>query len=184
MQGDIEMRQPDGLSLTRRKHADIGRQCELAGDLAFGVVIAMEQEDGDLGVRQPAHLLHEEESGLVVTPIAVIEVAGDDHEVDFVLGRLTDEVLERGARRGANSFGCRALLSGESLQRAVEMDVASVDKAKRFQGGASSIQRPAAKMTTPSVCCQYPQNRKSKCAYYSQLFVALTMERDGGKQRT
>ncbi len=130
MQGDVEMRQPEGLSLARRKHADIGRQCELAGDLAFGVVIAVKQEDGDLGLRQPAHLLHEEESGLVVAPIAVVEVAGDDDEIDLVLDRLTDEVLERGARGGANPFGCRALLPGQPLQGAVEMDVAGMDEAK------------------------------------------------------
>ena len=94
------------------KHADIGRQGQLAGDLAFGIVIAVEQEDGNVGLRQPAHLLHEEESGLVVAPIAVIEIAGDDDEIDLVLDRLTDEAVERRARCGANPFGRGALLSG------------------------------------------------------------------------
>ncbi len=130
MQGDVEMWQPEGLSLACWKHADIGGQCELAGDLAFGVVIAVKQKDGDLCLRQPAHLLHEEESGLVIAPIAVIEVSSDDDEIDLVLDRLIDEVLERGARGGANPFGRSALLSGQSLKGAVEMGLAGMDEAK------------------------------------------------------
>jgi hypothetical protein len=64
VQDHIELLQPERLGLARRKHADIGWQSELARDLAFCVVIAVEQEDRDVGLRQPAHLLHEEEAGL------------------------------------------------------------------------------------------------------------------------
>jgi hypothetical protein len=48
-------------------------------------MIAEEQEDQDSGPREPAHLLHEKEAGLIVAPIAVIKVAGDDNEA-----RVTD----------------------------------------------------------------------------------------------
>ena len=88
VQRDIQMRQAEGLGLARRKHADIGRQRELAGDLAFGIVIAVKKEDGNSDLRQPAHLLDEEEAGLVVAPITIIEIAGDDDEIDLVFDRL------------------------------------------------------------------------------------------------
>ena len=104
-------------------------------------MIAIEQEDGDIGLRQPAHLLHEEKAGLIVAPVAVIEVAGDDNEVDLVLDRLADEIIEGGAGRGANAFGRGALLPGKSLQGAVEMDIAGMDEAKRPQGRTPLVQR-------------------------------------------
>jgi hypothetical protein len=43
-------------------------------------MIAVEQEDRDSGLREPAHLFHEKEARLVVAPIAVIEVTSDDDE--------------------------------------------------------------------------------------------------------
>src|SRR3954468_2345340 len=130
------MLQPVGFGLARRKHADISRQRESAGNLAFCVVIAMEEEDWNIGMRQPAHLLHEEKSGLIIAPIAVIEVAGDYDEIDLVLDCLGNKIVERHARCGANPFGCRALLPGKPLQGAVEMDVASMNEAKCLQNNA------------------------------------------------
>ena len=75
----------------------------------------------------------EEQAGLIVAPIAVIEIARDDDEGDLLFDRLADEVVERCARRGADPFGGGALLSGKSLERTVEMNVAGVNEAKRFQ---------------------------------------------------
>jgi hypothetical protein len=43
-------------------------------------MIAIEQEDRDSGLREPAYLFHEKETGLIVAPIAVIEVASNDDE--------------------------------------------------------------------------------------------------------
>ena len=57
-------------------------------------MIAVEQEDRNLGLREPAHLANEEETGLVVAPVAVIEIAGDDDEGDLIFDRLADEIVE------------------------------------------------------------------------------------------
>lgn len=114
---DIEMWQPEGLGFARRKHADVGRQSQPACDLIFRVVIAIKEEDGDIGVRQPTHLLHKEKAGLIVAPIAVIEVAGDNDEIDLLLDRLADEIVEGHTRCCADPFGSRALLPGNTAHR-------------------------------------------------------------------
>jgi hypothetical protein len=65
-------------------------------------------------------LRDEKQSGLVIAPITVIEVASDDHECDLFFNRLADEVIERCARYGPDTFSGRALLPGKSLERTIE----------------------------------------------------------------
>jgi hypothetical protein len=105
-------------------------------------MIAVEQEHRDSSLREPAHLPDEEQSGLVVAPVPVIEVTSDDDECDPFFNRLADEVIERDARCGPDSFSGRALLPGQSLERTIEMNVAGVNEAKRFQGETPLMQRP------------------------------------------
>jgi len=44
---------------------------------------------------QPAHAAGEDEPGLVIAPVAVEQVAGDDDEIDPVLDRCIDQIVER-----------------------------------------------------------------------------------------
>src|SRR6266849_9548692 len=87
-----------------RKHADVRRKDKAARNLTFGVMIAIEQEHRDLSLRETAHLPDEEQSGLVVAPVAVIEIARDDNKGDLLFDRLAYEIIERSAGRGANAF--------------------------------------------------------------------------------
>jgi hypothetical protein len=72
-------------------------------------------------------------AGIVIAPIAVVEIPGNDDEGDFLFDRLGNEVLESNAGRAADAFGGSALLPGQPLERTVEMDVARVNEAKRLQ---------------------------------------------------
>jgi hypothetical protein len=103
-------------------------------------MIAIEQEDRDSGLCETTHLPDEKKAGLIVPPIAVIEVTSDDDEGDLLFDRLADEVIERDARCGPDSFSGRALLPGKSLERTIKMNVAGVNEAKRFQGETPLMQ--------------------------------------------
>ena len=81
--------QPEARCLAGGKNVDVFREFERFGDLAFGVVITVEQIDGDARLPQAAHLAHEEQACVEVAPVAVVDVACDDHEVDgFVDGQI------------------------------------------------------------------------------------------------
>ena len=105
----------------------------MARDLTFRVMIAVEQEDRNSGLCQPAHLFHEKETGLIVAPIAVVEIASDDHEGHLIFDRLAHEIIERHAGCRSDPFGSGALLPRKSLEGAIQMNVASMNEAKRLQ---------------------------------------------------
>ncbi len=81
----------------------------------------------------------EKKAGLIVPPIAVIKIAGDDDEGDLLFDCLTYEIVESNAGRSANAFGSGALVSGQTLERTVKMNVASMDEAKRLLQGRTLI---------------------------------------------
>ena len=106
------------------------RETEAAGDPALRVVVAVEQVDGNARGAEAAHLAGEEQAGLVVAPVAVVQVAGDDEERGLFFDGVSDKPLECVARGGADTFGGASLLSGEPLQGAVQMDVSGMKEAK------------------------------------------------------
>jgi hypothetical protein len=61
-------------------------------------MIAIEQEDRDSGLCETTHLPDEEQSGLVIAPVSVIEITSDDDECDLFFNRLADEVIKGDAR--------------------------------------------------------------------------------------
>lgn len=91
VQRHLQMVQPEAARLVDRELADILRQGDRLGDDAFGVVIALQQEDGDTGAFQPRHFAVEEQADLVVLPVTVIDVAGNDEEVHLAFDRLIDQ---------------------------------------------------------------------------------------------
>src|SRR5208282_2003103 len=54
--------QPECFRRACGKHADIVWQGQLARDLAICIMIAVENEDWNVGLREPAHLLYEEQT--------------------------------------------------------------------------------------------------------------------------
>jgi hypothetical protein len=63
--------------------------------LAFCIVVAIKQKDANVGLCEPAHLLHEKKASLIVAPFAIIEIARDDDEGDLVFDASADEIVER-----------------------------------------------------------------------------------------
>src|SRR3546814_13352925 len=55
----------ESLRLSGWEDMDIFGQTQAFGNLAFSVVIAIEKEHRDIGLRQPPHLSDKEQSGLV-----------------------------------------------------------------------------------------------------------------------
>lgn len=98
---------------------DVVGQNQAARDLTFGIMIAVEQEDGNACLGEPTHLPYKKQAGLIVAPVSIVEVAGNDHKANFVFDRLGHEVVEGRARCRANALGGRAVLSGKALERAV-----------------------------------------------------------------
>lgn len=92
-------------------------------------MIAVEQECRDARLIEPAHLAAEEQTGVVVTPVSVVQIAGDHQEIDGLRDCRVHERREGRSRRGPQHPDRRALIAGESDERAVEMNVCSVNEA-------------------------------------------------------
>ena len=73
---------------------DVVRQRQAAGHLVGRVVVAGDDEDRDLVVAQPAEFLLQVEHGAEIAPIAIVEVAGDQHEIDAFLDGQVDQPRE------------------------------------------------------------------------------------------
>lgn len=74
----------------------------MAGDLTLGVVIALDDGDADAAIIEPRHLMREEQSGVVVWPVAVVEVARNEYQVDLFPKGEIDHRLERAPSGASN----------------------------------------------------------------------------------
>jgi hypothetical protein len=101
-------------------------------------VVAADGEDLDLRLGQPAHLCGEEQSGAEIRPVTVVDVAGDQQEIDFFLDRQIDEAPEGSAGGGADEFGGGGGIGLQPAQRAVEMEVGRVQEAEIGHAGCLS----------------------------------------------
>jgi hypothetical protein len=105
---------------------------QVAGHLAVGVVVAVEQEHRDARLTQPAHLPHEEEARVEVSPVAVVHVAGDDHEVHLLDYRQTDQVPKGIPRGRAQALGRRIRVGRQAPEGAVQVQICGVDEFHRW----------------------------------------------------
>ena len=90
-------------------------QDQTARDLALRIMIAVEQEYADAGFRQLAHLSDEEQACLIVAPVAIVQVAGNDDECDFLFDSAGYEIVECCAGCRSNTVGSRAVLTASPL---------------------------------------------------------------------
>ena len=123
MECDAEILELEGLGFPRGECLHVLGENETAGDLAFGIVVAVEQEDRNTGCCEPAHLPNKEKPRLVITPVPVIEITRDDDKGDPFLQSLADKVLKRHASRCPDTVSRTALLPSKAFQGAVEMNV-------------------------------------------------------------
>ncbi len=101
-----------------------------AGDHAGGVVVAADAEHADAGAGEARGFLREELAGAPVLPLAVEQVAGDQHERHLFAQREIDQVGVGGARGGADAVGGRVGVRLQPTQRAVDVQVGGVDESE------------------------------------------------------
>ena len=126
-------------------------QREAACHVAFGVVVAIQQIDGNPGLSQSSHLPDEEESGVEVLPVAVVDVAGNDHEVDGFIQGDVHQLHEGIARGSAQLLGWCIGIRGQPAKRAVQVQVSGVNELhsvllqlRQFMAGTHAQQADAA----------------------------------------
>ena len=114
MQRDLQLVECKCLRLACAEDMHVIGQVEPPGDLAFGIVIAVEQVDRDTFLVEPPHLRDEEQPGLVVPPVAVIQIPGDDNKIGLLLDDQSNQRIKRLAGRCAHSRGGVAFLAREA----------------------------------------------------------------------
>ena len=127
-----------GLGTFVGQEADILGQSQGSRHLVGGVMIAGDDEDRDLQVAQPAELAHQIKPGVVIAPIAVVEVARDQDKIDGFLDGKVDQSREGASRRSANPLDGRILIPLEPLERAIEVNIRRVDERDRHEEKAGS----------------------------------------------
>ena len=94
-------------------------------------MIAVDEIYRDALFCQSGDLFDEEQPCLIIAPVSVVEIAGDDDEGDFLIDRCVDQIGEGGSGgRPDWRGGGRALLARQPLERTVEVNIAGMDKSK------------------------------------------------------
>ena len=100
MKSDLQLVECKCLRLACAEDMYVIGQLEPPGDLAFSIVIAVEQINRDTFLFEPPHLLGEEKPGIIVPPVAVIQVPGENKKIDLFLDGQSDQHIKRLASCG------------------------------------------------------------------------------------
>ena len=141
MDGHVPIFHPHGFRAIVAQNAHVLRQRQHTRHFVRGIVVAGDDENRDLLLPQSSKLLGEIEPRVVITAIAVIEVARNHDEIDPLLDGQVDQSLERPARRSPHPLYRSVFVTLEPLERAVEMNVGRVKKRDRHEGGTHSVLR-------------------------------------------
>jgi len=88
--GEAEFFDFDRLGVPHGEGRYVVGHSQVLRDLACGIVVARNDEDGDALLSKPCHLGGEEKPGVVVLPIAVVEIPRKQDEVDLLRGGQFD----------------------------------------------------------------------------------------------
>ena len=113
--------------------ADILGQAQRSSHLVGCVMIAGDDKHRNLQLAQPAELFDQVEPGVVIAPIAVVEVTCDQNEIDSFLDGEVDQPREGASRRPPNPLDGRVLITLKAFERAIEMDISSMNKSDRHE---------------------------------------------------
>ena len=127
----VPLGQADRFGLLGGKETNVVGQRQSPGHLVGRVVVAGDEEDGDAGLAQPDHLRDEEQARAEFPPIAVVQVAGDEDELDGLGEGQLDQVLQGPARGLACRLDRGALIAFQAAQGAVEVKIGGMDKPRR-----------------------------------------------------
>ncbi len=171
MDGHAEVFEFGGLGGLVVEQMHVFRQGQAARHAVGGVVVARDQVDGDVGVSQLDHLLDEEQPGVEILPVAVVEIAGDEDEGHGLIFGQVDEILQRPAR-GAPHFGRRGpVVAIQTAQGAIEMKIRRVDELEHHLPAGPSVPAgpircrerhcmPTGNIVDCAAGCQGPRGRR------------------------
>ena len=86
-------------------------------------MIALNDEHTDACTAQAHHLLAEEQASMEVLPVAVVEVAGEENEVNALRERLIDQTFERTTGSSPQPCDRGAVVSVKAAQGTVDMQI-------------------------------------------------------------
>src|SRR5690606_20481316 len=81
--------------------------------------------------RQTPHLPGKIQPGVVIFPVAVIQITGNHHKVDIFVDRNTDKIGESLSCSGTQHVRRRIRVSAQSGQGAIQMDIGGVDESHK-----------------------------------------------------
>jgi hypothetical protein len=84
MNSDSKIREVDNLGSTRTEDVNALNVRQPFADLAFRVVISFDDEDSNACFNEANHLLSEEECGTEITQLSVIDITGEEDEVNVL----------------------------------------------------------------------------------------------------
>lgn len=96
-----------GLSGAAGEDRHVLRQSQLTRDHSLGIVVALDNENSNIRPVQANHLLTKKQTGMEVLPVAIVDVASEEDEIDVLGQCFVYHPLKRAARRGAQALhGC------------------------------------------------------------------------------
>ena len=135
MDGHAQVGQVHRLGTAAGEFFDVVGQHQLAGNGALRVVVALDEKDLDVGTAQAHHLGAEEQTRVEVGPVAVVQVACQQHEVHTLGQGQVDQVFQSPAGGVAQALYRRTGIAAQATQRAVDVQVGGVKETERAGGG-------------------------------------------------
>src|SRR5207253_1512592 len=120
VKGNFQGLDAEGLRLVGFENADVRRWTKLLDQLARRIVIPIKKIDIDARVLEPHHLLVEKQGGFEALEANVIQVSGDDHEVDTLGDGRVQNLLKGSASSVANLMNRSPGIVNQSLERSIE----------------------------------------------------------------
>ncbi len=94
-------------------------------------MVTADQAHPDAGPLQTPHARGKVETGVVVLPVAIVEIAGNEEQLDFFLQGELDEIVEGPSGGPAQFFDGATLMAFQASQGTVEVDIGGVEKFHR-----------------------------------------------------
>ena len=91
-------------------------------------MVACNQVNRNASVAQTNHLSPEKQASAIILPISVVDVTRNDKEIDFLIYRQLDQVLEGPSCCTAQDINGRPVMRLKAFKRAVNVRVSSMDE--------------------------------------------------------
>src|SRR5438270_3969127 len=116
------------LRLAALEDVDVGGRTKLFDQLAGGIMIAINQVNVDARVLQPRHLLVEKQRRFKAFQADIVQIAGNDQEVNLLGKRSIDYFLEGAPSSVADLMYRSPRILSKPLQRGIEVDISAMDE--------------------------------------------------------